>query len=69
MKELFSRCHSEERSDENLQSLPRQGGDTERGVFAIHLTKTEQLRHQPSNFTITREMSQNATPCHKIDLF
>ena len=29
----------------NLQSLPRRGRDTERGVFAMQLTGTEQLRY------------------------
>ena len=37
---LLSFCEA----TKNLQPLPRRGSDTERGVFAMQLTETEQLQ-------------------------
>ena len=43
LHELFSRCHSEERSDEESTISPPPGERYREGVFAIQLSKTEQL--------------------------
>ena len=44
LHELFSRCHSQERSDEQSTISPPPGERYREGVFAVRLTKTELLQ-------------------------